>query len=138
MQLLWSLGVPWYKHDLLLSIFIIDFPVTTQQSSSEITQHLVRHHCPDITPSLDLSFCGNNPISWGGFGDIYRGRLLDGTQIAIKCARLHFSSHEASQKTLKVRYAFVFAPSISCQIASARRTSYTYGQNAGIVISSSF
>ncbi|KAG9100243.1 phosphatidylinositol-binding protein scs2 [Ceratobasidium sp. UAMH 11750] len=49
---------------------------------------LVEHGCQDITGTLDPSACGEYPISSGGFGDVYKGKLRDGSPIAIKCMRI--------------------------------------------------
>ncbi|KAG8699584.1 hypothetical protein FRC08_005212 [Ceratobasidium sp. 394] len=75
--------------------------ISSTMPISDITRHLVDHRCKDVTQYLDLSSCDETPISWGGFGDIYRGRLSDGTQVAIKCARYSIGSHAESRKVLK-------------------------------------
>ncbi|KAG9074523.1 hypothetical protein FS749_013922 [Ceratobasidium sp. UAMH 11750] len=75
--------------------------ISSTMSISDITRHLVDHRCKDVTQYLDLSSCDETPISWGGFGDIYRGRLSDGAQVAIKCARYSIGSHAESRKILK-------------------------------------
>ncbi|KAG9091957.1 hypothetical protein FS749_016119 [Ceratobasidium sp. UAMH 11750] len=51
---------------------------------SDIIAQLCLHGCKDLTRSLDLSSFSSRPISRGGFGEIYRGRLRDGTQVAVK------------------------------------------------------
>ncbi|KAF8595616.1 kinase-like protein [Ceratobasidium sp. AG-I] len=70
-------------------------------SLSEVTQHLVNRACPDITQNIDLQRCTRSPIAGGGFGDIYRGSLVDGTEVAIKCSRVFVGSDDESQKKLK-------------------------------------
>jgi hypothetical protein len=60
------------------------------------------HGCPDVTESLDLSTCGERPVAFGGFGDIYPGKMKNGMQIAIKCARINVDELIDS-RTLKVR-----------------------------------
>ncbi|KAG9073781.1 hypothetical protein FRC06_011158 [Ceratobasidium sp. 370] len=75
--------------------------IGSTMSILDITRHLVDHRCKDVTPDLDLSSCDETPISWGGFGDVYRGRLSDGTRVAIKCARFTIGSHTESRKILK-------------------------------------
>jgi hypothetical protein len=47
------------------------------------------HGCPDVTESLNLSECGDRPVAFGGFGDIYLGTMKNGIQVAIKCARIN-------------------------------------------------
>ncbi|KAG8723788.1 hypothetical protein FRC09_001756 [Ceratobasidium sp. 395] len=49
---------------------------------------LVQHGCQDITDELDIPSCSKYPISTGGSGDIYRGRLREGLTVAIKCMRI--------------------------------------------------
>ncbi|KAG8737953.1 hypothetical protein FRC10_007467 [Ceratobasidium sp. 414] len=56
-------------------------------SAHEIIQHLTEHRCRDLTDRLDDSSCGLQPVSWGGFGDVFFGSLLGGTKVAIKTAR---------------------------------------------------
>ncbi|KAG8785553.1 hypothetical protein FRC12_017436 [Ceratobasidium sp. 428] len=67
----------------------------------QVIKHLVHHGCPNISTHLDLSLCNETAISRGGFGDVYQGRLLDGTKIAIKCLRLYVDTGEDNQKALK-------------------------------------
>ncbi|KAG8692568.1 hypothetical protein FRC08_009688 [Ceratobasidium sp. 394] len=55
---------------------------------SSVVAILVEHECQDISKVLDLSACSEYPISSGGFGDVYRGQLKDGTAVAIKCMRI--------------------------------------------------
>ncbi|KAG8686276.1 hypothetical protein FRC08_012648, partial [Ceratobasidium sp. 394] len=55
---------------------------------SSILDILIQHGCRDVTRDLDLSTCSEYPIANGGFGDIYRGQLTNGTRVAIKCTRI--------------------------------------------------
>jgi hypothetical protein len=55
-----------------------------------------------MTEKLDLEACGRHPISGGGFGDIYRGTLIGGARVAIKCARLYLQQDDEGHKVLKV------------------------------------
>ncbi|KAG8763403.1 hypothetical protein FRC12_008563 [Ceratobasidium sp. 428] len=48
----------------------------------------IQHGCQDLTQILDLSACSEYPISSGGFGDIFRGKLKDNASVAIKCMRI--------------------------------------------------
>lgn len=54
---------------------------------TEVITRLGDHGCKNITSHLDLSSCGNLPANVGGFGCIYRGKLLDGSQVTIKTVR---------------------------------------------------
>lgn len=64
-------------------------------------QHLLDHGCLDVTPNLDLSRCSTVALAGGTFGDVWRGMLLDQTQVAIKCLRLHAAA-ETKMKNTKV------------------------------------
>ncbi|KAG8705366.1 hypothetical protein FRC08_001705 [Ceratobasidium sp. 394] len=70
---------------------------------ANIIQHLVLHGCRDITADLNLSSCSEYPIANGGFGEVYRGQLGNGTRVAIKCMRVFECPDvgEQQQKYLK-------------------------------------
>ncbi|QRV88489.1 kinase domain protein [Ceratobasidium sp. AG-Ba] len=58
---------------------------------------LVQHGCRDITETLDLSACGEYPITSGGFGEVYQGRLKDKSVVALKIMKIttdEFSSED--------------------------------------------
>ncbi|KAG8704892.1 homeodomain transcription factor ste12 [Ceratobasidium sp. 394] len=55
---------------------------------SDVISLLVKHGCQNVTEILDPSSHSDYPISSGGFGDVYKGRLRDGSSIAIKCMRI--------------------------------------------------
>lgn len=63
--------------------------------------HLGQHGCENITDRLDMSSCSTYPISSGGFGDVYRAKLYNGTPVAVKTMRLLMDS-ESGQRPLKV------------------------------------
>ncbi|KAG8761813.1 hypothetical protein FRC12_009313 [Ceratobasidium sp. 428] len=73
--------------------------ITGATTSEEIVSLLSLRGCADMTYRLDLATCSEIPISSGGFGDIYRCGLYDGTQVAIKTIRLYSGSQD--QKILK-------------------------------------
>ncbi|KAG8784723.1 RHO1 GDP-GTP exchange protein 2 [Ceratobasidium sp. 428] len=76
--------------------------ISSTMTASAIIAVLARRRSPDITSQLDLSKCGRAPISGGGFGDIYRGALVGGEHVAIKCARLHLQRDDVNgHKVLK-------------------------------------
>ncbi|KAG8729661.1 hypothetical protein FRC12_020818 [Ceratobasidium sp. 428] len=62
--------------------------VSGSMSITKIMEHLIKHGCKNVTSNLDLLKCSEYPIAGGGFGDVYRGRLQDGSPVAIKCSRL--------------------------------------------------
>ncbi|KAG8721750.1 hypothetical protein FRC08_010631 [Ceratobasidium sp. 394] len=56
---------------------------------SNIVAILSHHGCPNASELLNLSECGDRPVAFGGFGDIYYGKTKDGMPVAIKCARIN-------------------------------------------------
>ncbi|QRV89048.1 Tyrosine kinase catalytic domain protein [Ceratobasidium sp. AG-Ba] len=70
-------------------------------SAPQTIELLMEHGCPDVTNQLQLDRCERNPISGGGFGGVFRGRLATGKRIAIKCPRLHLWQDAATGKVLK-------------------------------------
>ncbi|KAG8724765.1 hypothetical protein FRC09_014601 [Ceratobasidium sp. 395] len=79
----------------------LEVEITSATTPEEIVLRLSLRGCADITEQLDFTTCSERPISSGGFGDIYRGRLKAGTQVAIKTIRLYASSSEQDRKILK-------------------------------------
>ncbi|KAG8763924.1 hypothetical protein FRC12_008356 [Ceratobasidium sp. 428] len=75
--------------------------ISSLMSVPEIISVLTAHGCEDITSHLDLSSCSSFPLSSGGFGDVYRGSLNGGVQVAIKTMRIHLVSSEEGRKPLK-------------------------------------
>ncbi|KAG8749960.1 hypothetical protein FRC12_013132, partial [Ceratobasidium sp. 428] len=59
------------------------------QSLSDVIQALATRGCPDITPELAPDQFSQYPVYSGGFGEIYSGRMRDGTKVAVKRARYH-------------------------------------------------
>ncbi|CAE6506099.1 unnamed protein product [Rhizoctonia solani] len=64
--------------------------ISRKMTAPEVVSHLIAHKCKDITGIIDLPTFDDNPISHGGFSDVYRGRLLDvaRSQVAVKALRL--------------------------------------------------
>ncbi|CAE6348824.1 unnamed protein product [Rhizoctonia solani] len=75
--------------------------ITAGMPLSEVLMHLSRHGCEDITLKLDESKCSEHALSNGGFGDIFRGALRDGTRVGIKRLRLQLNSAGDKEKQLK-------------------------------------
>ncbi|KAG8735422.1 hypothetical protein FRC10_010614 [Ceratobasidium sp. 414] len=69
---------------------------------SQVIACLSQQGCANITDQLDQTSCSEYPISTGGFGDIYRGRLKNGGQIAIKTLRFRVGCGSDDRKALKV------------------------------------
>ncbi|CAE6469725.1 unnamed protein product [Rhizoctonia solani] len=55
---------------------------------AKMIELLVRHGCKDLTILFVPKDCSEYPVSTGGFGDVYRSRLLDNRRVAIKTMRI--------------------------------------------------
>ncbi|KAJ1302889.1 hypothetical protein OPQ81_003188 [Rhizoctonia solani] len=64
--------------------------VTSVMTCVDIVAILAKHGCADLTSLLDEPACSRYPIANGGLGDVYSGRLFDGTKIAIKIIRSYY------------------------------------------------
>jgi hypothetical protein len=64
------------------------------KSMAEIVHILANHACPDITHQL--SDVWDHPPAFGRFGDVYRGYLKDGTQVALKVPRLYVGNDDTN------------------------------------------
>ncbi|KAG8790561.1 hypothetical protein FRC12_011567 [Ceratobasidium sp. 428] len=75
--------------------------ITSTTTPEQIVLHLSVRGCANLTDQLDLTTCSAYPISSGGFGDIYRCKLEDNRDVAVKTIRLYVDSSEQTQKHLK-------------------------------------
>ncbi|KAF8596176.1 WD40 repeat-like protein [Ceratobasidium sp. AG-I] len=50
---------------------------------------LLAHGCTDLSLRMDSHGYSSIAVAGGAFGDIWRGKLSDGTEVAIKCLRFH-------------------------------------------------
>ncbi|KAG8788164.1 hypothetical protein FRC12_014859 [Ceratobasidium sp. 428] len=75
--------------------------ITSAATPQEIVLLLSLRGCADMTNELDMATCSEHAISSGGFGDIYQGRLKNGTHVAIKTIRKYTDSSEQNQKIFK-------------------------------------
>ncbi|KAG8795358.1 hypothetical protein FRC12_015491 [Ceratobasidium sp. 428] len=93
-------------HDQTPEVYPNELPlfdeITSTTAPEQIVLHLGTRGCANLTDQLDLAACSAYPISSGGFGDIYRCKLKDDTDVAIKTLRLYVDSSEKSQKHMKV------------------------------------
>ncbi|ELU45222.1 protein tyrosine kinase domain-containing protein [Rhizoctonia solani AG-1 IA] len=81
-----------------------DPPISRQmatQSGADVLLRLIDHGCKDLSDSADISSFGEYPISTGGFSDVYCGRMLDGTKVAMKLLRVSVHSLGQNPKHLK-------------------------------------
>ncbi|KAG8792458.1 hypothetical protein FRC12_006031, partial [Ceratobasidium sp. 428] len=63
--------------------------------------YLVEHGCTDLSSQVDLDGRSMFAIAGGGFGDVYLGRLQDGTAVAIKTLRHHALAQDTAPKARK-------------------------------------
>lgn len=77
-------------------------PLALSQSLQEMFECLVKHGCPDLTSSADASR-SSEVITSGGFGDVRRLEMHDGTVVAIKTLRLHVLRRD-DDKAVKVGF----------------------------------
>ncbi|KAF8715206.1 kinase-like protein, partial [Rhizoctonia solani] len=75
--------------------------ISGAMSAITIMEHLVRHGCPDVTNDLDISQVSKYPISFGGFGDVYKAILRDERQVAVKCFRIQVNPALQERNLLK-------------------------------------
>ncbi|KAG8769145.1 hypothetical protein FRC12_005141 [Ceratobasidium sp. 428] len=61
--------------------------ITSSTPIPEIVSLLSQSGCPDITEQIELDLCSQWSMDGGGQGDIYRGVLLSGKEVAIKISR---------------------------------------------------
>ncbi|KAG8694628.1 hypothetical protein FRC09_009727 [Ceratobasidium sp. 395] len=73
---------------------------------SEIVAHLRDRGCSDITDQLNLASSSEYSLFNGGFGEVYKVKLNNGTQVAIKTMRMQVNCTEEGTKHLKVRMSF--------------------------------
>lgn len=64
---------------------------------------LLNHGCADLSLVVDADQYSPAAIEGGSFGDIWKGKLKDGTIIAIKSLRLNPGSGDGGKRT-KVSY----------------------------------
>ncbi|KAG9089724.1 hypothetical protein FRC06_001415 [Ceratobasidium sp. 370] len=76
--------------------FMVQYVLTVE----ELITCLGNRGCADITAHLDLESCTTYPLFSGGFGDIYRGKMKDGVDVAIKTMRLYVAAEDGDKKRL--------------------------------------
>ncbi|KAG8721083.1 hypothetical protein FRC08_015891 [Ceratobasidium sp. 394] len=73
--------------------------ITSLMTASEVIASLGARGCLNLSDQLDAESCSKYPISNGGYGDIYRAKLKNGTEVAIKTMRLLLNAE--GQKHIK-------------------------------------
>ncbi|QRV94408.1 Tyrosine kinase family catalytic domain protein [Ceratobasidium sp. AG-Ba] len=67
----------------------------------DVVLSLSTRGCVDLTNQLDMATCSDYPISSGGFGDIYKCKLFNGMDVAVKTIRIYVGSNDQDRKHLK-------------------------------------
>ncbi|KAL5636242.1 hypothetical protein ACGC1H_004905 [Rhizoctonia solani] len=75
--------------------------ISRKMTMDEVLHELYLHGCKNITPYLNRSMSGDSPVAGGGFGDVYRGALNNGTDVGLKCVRLEVDSDDGGKKKVK-------------------------------------
>ncbi|KAG9127452.1 hypothetical protein FRC07_013635 [Ceratobasidium sp. 392] len=96
-----SMPEPQLGSDIAGSTDQITAAISSSMSVLDIVASLEKHGCHDLSQQLDVSSCSLTPISRGGFGEVYRGKLLDGTSVAVKTVFIHKDDHDQERKHLK-------------------------------------
>ncbi|CAE6419857.1 unnamed protein product [Rhizoctonia solani] len=63
--------------------------VSSSMTCGEIFDLLMSRGCSDLTPWLDERSCSQYPVSTGGYGDVFRAKLTNGHEVAIKTIRIY-------------------------------------------------
>ncbi|KAG8700534.1 hypothetical protein FRC08_004648, partial [Ceratobasidium sp. 394] len=74
---------------------------SSTMSVQEMFDCLLQHGCADLSLHMDDNRTSSIAVAGGAFGDIYRGGLLDGTDVAIKALRHHVLANDTAPKALK-------------------------------------
>ncbi|KAG8711786.1 hypothetical protein FRC09_020409 [Ceratobasidium sp. 395] len=77
---------------------------SSSMSVQEMFDCLLHHGCSDLSSQIDFSGNSSIAIAGGGFGDIYRWELLNGTPVAIKTLRHHVLLRDTAPKALKAKH----------------------------------
>ncbi|KAG9116812.1 hypothetical protein FRC07_007440 [Ceratobasidium sp. 392] len=96
-----SLPDPVYPPNMSVQPELYQIPYTT--ATSPTTCSTTNGTSVELASSRMINFTRQSfiAIAGGGFGDIYRGKLQDGTTVAIKALRHHILLQDAAPKALK-------------------------------------
>ncbi|CAE6478207.1 unnamed protein product [Rhizoctonia solani] len=79
----------------------INQDINRDMTVPEVMASLTDHGCEDITSSLNLEKCDQLPTEIRSSGDLYRGVLGDGREIAIKCIQPTFTLNNENSNIIK-------------------------------------
>lgn len=100
----WLSRVRWCVVSLISEVSRFSAPHSDLKSADEMFDCLLEHGCDDFTSRMDPNQYSSMATAGGSFGDVWKGMLLNGRQVAIKCLRFH-SIAEDRPKGLKVSKA---------------------------------
>ncbi|QRV85349.1 Tyrosine kinase catalytic domain protein [Ceratobasidium sp. AG-Ba] len=84
----------------------VDYPqISSTMSTGEILRCLVNRGSRNLTEELDLESVSQEPLCRGGFGMVYKGKLRDGTPIAIKLLSENVNEWGESRRKIEKRAA---------------------------------
>ncbi|CAE6431161.1 unnamed protein product [Rhizoctonia solani] len=63
-------------------------------SNKDVFGQLIEHGCIDMTSTIDPNGYSASSIYGSGFGDVWKGRLTDGTEVSVKTWRFNYMSQE--------------------------------------------
>ncbi|GAB1519814.1 hypothetical protein RhiTH_002884 [Rhizoctonia solani] len=63
-------------------------------SNNEAFDQMVLHGCTDMRPTIDPEGYSDGPACAGGFGDVWKGRLIGGVEVAVKTWQFSFMARE--------------------------------------------
>ena len=69
----------------------------------KILKQLAVHGCENLTDHVDWDSFNTIPLSTGGFGDVYHGKLLSGLRVAVKTPRVSLNILEDNPDYLQVK-----------------------------------
>ncbi|CAE6376723.1 unnamed protein product [Rhizoctonia solani] len=75
--------------------------ISRRMAASEVVFHLVAHGCRDLSSMIDLPTFSDNPMSQGGFSDVYQGYLSDATRLQVAVKTLRISDIDQDPEHLK-------------------------------------
>ncbi|KAJ1310556.1 hypothetical protein OPQ81_007286 [Rhizoctonia solani] len=75
--------------------------ISRRMTMDEVLHELHLHGCKNITPYLNRSMSGDKPVASGGFGNVYRGTLNNGTEVGLKCVRMEVEFDNEGRKKVK-------------------------------------
>ncbi|QRW16284.1 Tyrosine kinase family catalytic domain protein [Rhizoctonia solani] len=63
-------------------------------SNNEAFDQMMLHGCTDMRPTIDPEGYSDGPACAGGFGDVWKGRLIGGVEVAVKTWQFSFMARE--------------------------------------------